>query len=873
MSKYTGVALDAMFFEKPLYYEHKVISNLEELNAENAKNSKELNKNFQNISNVLDKSSEQIISSIQDEMTKARIQSAIENERLARGIAETNYKLLEVAIGIDGLSDIVRFGNENIVKAINQNSEQIIDGLSYLNGTLNQIDNRLEMVNNSLNLISNQLQTLIEKISRPNETQALELADQARINLSLNKKERALKVTKNALELSNGTSITVLAYHILTLSLFDDEESKKELVETYRDYVNLVSFKLSDYQSDEATILQEIENTLYPVMAVIGNNFLNSETLLLSQKLYGALYESRPKTDKILEKPLLSYTTLELINSPNRLRELHWSLLLNEYVTQKNSLNIYIAYINDLAKSKVLIKNELMILAVKNFYKEGFLYAVTIDALAGNSDKELHTALKVILSLLPVDIIEIDPKTCWALKVFAKEHNIKINEELQKKFEETKKIIAQEVEENYLNDFNNTQTKIKKFEEETKKKAENITQEHTKTLAKKMQEWEKYNKAIDDKGYDKKLSDAKKELEKLKDKVSNNNETFKELGGSCCIILGIGYAISWFIDGEIGDGLVVLFIVTPVLYWIAYFVGAIIDWIVKSIREARIETLKIEISNYKKELAKKYNITNLKNNLSKPYNQKIDNLQKELSEFIEKHLNELNLKFTHLINIYLPQKSELFTSSKNIKEIIDKKILDSFIANKRPNDLKSKYSAILNFSSHKTNIKKFEPIDLDKLATEYYIKYKIEKEKEPTPKEIIEWLESIAENGDAKAQFLIGSIYYIGDEDYGISADQQKALYWYTKAANNDIADAQCLVGEYYRQKNEFVEALKWYEKAKDLGHPSGKYNYGLIKYGLIKYAKIQSPEELEKAIFWIKEARDDGLQTAKEFIEKEGLE
>ena len=824
-------ALQVAFFDKPPYYEHEVLANLEELSLANSKGAKELNRNFQAISKSIDNSSEKIVSSIQDEMTQARIQSAIENERLARGIAETNYQLLEVASGIDELSDVVRYGNESIVEAINQSSEQIVNGLLNLDRSLSQIDYRIQMVNSSLNIISNQLQTLIEKISKPNETEALELADQARINLSLNKKERALKVTKNALELSNGTSIIVLAYHILTLSLFDDEESKKELAEAYDDYVNLVSFKLTDKQSDETTVLQEVDSTLYPVMATVGYN-LSDNIMLLTQKLYTALYENRAKTDNTLKKPLFSSVALEMITHPNRLRELHWSLLLNEYVIKKQSLKDYIAYIVALAKSKVLIKNELMILAVKNFYQEGLLYSAVIDALAGNNDENLNNVLKVILSLLPQDVIDIDYKTYWALRSFAQEYNIKVNELLEEKFANAKDGISKYAKENYINYFNNLQQKMSGFEEEIVPKIETIKKEHKEISNKYMAEWEKHNKKIEKKGYSEKLKNVKYRLNGFY-KPEYNNKVFQEIGIALGLI--IAFISSFFTSGVNNIG-IMQFLWLILVYSVAgWFIGKIVGWLIDKIRETIKSILWKKISYYEMQLAKKYNIKSLKEELDEPYNQKTDNLLNQLNNFREKCINDLEVKLSLLIYSYIPlQTEQLATPLETIKESIEYKMLDNFIANKRPNDLKYQYNTTQSSKTNKTTLNKYEKIDTEKLAIEYIAKYKTaHNNQEPTEDKLIEWLEKEFAQNDSKVQYLLGTIYESVYKGSNLKSDKEKASSWYEKACNNGIASAcyNLALDNFEGQgvEQNYQKALELFTKACDMGHVSACRNLAIM--------------------------------------------
>ena len=52
-----------------------------------------------------------------------------------------------------------------------------------------------------------------------------------------------------------------------------------------------------------------------------------------------------------------------------------------------------------------------------------------------------------------------------------------------------------------------------------------------------------------------------------------------------------------------------------------------------------------------------------------------------------------------------------------------------------------------------------------------------------------------AEQGDAKAQFNLGGMYYIGQD---VPQDADEAVKWWRKAAEQGNADAQALLGLMY---------------------------------------------------------------------------
>ena len=65
----------------------------------------------------------------------------------------------------------------------------------------------------------------------------------------------------------------------------------------------------------------------------------------------------------------------------------------------------------------------------------------------------------------------------------------------------------------------------------------------------------------------------------------------------------------------------------------------------------------------------------------------------------------------------------------------------------------------------------------------------------------------LANQGDAKAQYSLGSIY---DEGDGVPEDNARAIMWYTKAANQGDEDAQynlTLIGD----EQDETKAVGWH--------------------------------------------------------------
>jgi len=78
----------------------------------------------------------------------------------------------------------------------------------------------------------------------------------------------------------------------------------------------------------------------------------------------------------------------------------------------------------------------------------------------------------------------------------------------------------------------------------------------------------------------------------------------------------------------------------------------------------------------------------------------------------------------------------------------------------------------------------------------------------------------LAKNGDAKAQYNVGLMYANGE---GGQKDVRKAMVWYEKAAQQDLASAQYNLATLYHAAGEldphaYEKAAYWYEKAANNG-------------------------------------------------------
>ena len=85
-----------------------------------------------------------------------------------------------------------------------------------------------------------------------------------------------------------------------------------------------------------------------------------------------------------------------------------------------------------------------------------------------------------------------------------------------------------------------------------------------------------------------------------------------------------------------------------------------------------------------------------------------------------------------------------------------------------------------------------------------------------------------AEQGDAGAQYNLGSCYAMGE---GVVKDEAEAVKWLRKAAEQGHSDAQYNLGRCYYSgegvEKDILEAVKWLRMAAEQGHLTAQNNLG----------------------------------------------
>jgi TPR repeat protein len=90
-----------------------------------------------------------------------------------------------------------------------------------------------------------------------------------------------------------------------------------------------------------------------------------------------------------------------------------------------------------------------------------------------------------------------------------------------------------------------------------------------------------------------------------------------------------------------------------------------------------------------------------------------------------------------------------------------------------------------------------------------------------------EW-RTLADQGDADAQFNLGQAYKLGR---GVPADLGSAQSWYEKAAAKGHEQAQANLGLILFQKGDRAKAMPWIRKAADAGDPRAQYVLGTAMF------------------------------------------
>jgi TPR repeat protein len=126
--------------------------------------------------------------------------------------------------------------------------------------------------------------------------------------------------------------------------------------------------------------------------------------------------------------------------------------------------------------------------------------------------------------------------------------------------------------------------------------------------------------------------------------------------------------------------------------------------------------------------------------------------------------------------------------------------------------------------------------------------------------EAVEWYRKAADQGNAKGQFKLGTMY---EDGQGVYQDYIEAAKLYRKAADQGDASAQYNLGLFYTDSRgvlqDYAEAAKWFRKAAEQGDSSSQFNLGLL-YSRGRGVSVDYAE----AAKWYRKAAEQGHATAQ---------
>lgn len=123
----------------------------------------------------------------------------------------------------------------------------------------------------------------------------------------------------------------------------------------------------------------------------------------------------------------------------------------------------------------------------------------------------------------------------------------------------------------------------------------------------------------------------------------------------------------------------------------------------------------------------------------------------------------------------------------------------------------------------------------------------------------VAWYSKAAEQGDAHGQYILGLMYFDGR---GVPQDDRQAQAWYRKAAEQGYASAQVNLGLMHVSgrggAKDDVQAVVWLRKAADQANPYGQHGLGLM-YMVGRGV----PKDSELAYFWFLLSSAQGYKEA----------
>ncbi len=130
-------------------------------------------------------------------------------------------------------------------------------------------------------------------------------------------------------------------------------------------------------------------------------------------------------------------------------------------------------------------------------------------------------------------------------------------------------------------------------------------------------------------------------------------------------------------------------------------------------------------------------------------------------------------------------------------------------------------------------------------------------------KKAYEIYQSLAQEGDAKAQYNLGLMYASGD---GVKYDLAQAANWYKKSADLGYKEAQYALAVMIFNKEietlDYTQAIKWYQAAATQGHLKSQENLGILFY---RGDAIE--QDINSSIYWFQLAANQNSSEAQQYL------
>ena len=92
----------------------------------------------------------------------------------------------------------------------------------------------------------------------------------------------------------------------------------------------------------------------------------------------------------------------------------------------------------------------------------------------------------------------------------------------------------------------------------------------------------------------------------------------------------------------------------------------------------------------------------------------------------------------------------------------------------------------------------------------------------------LRWYKSSSEQDNPYGSYKCGFLYYYG---LGVGEDEEIALSYFLKAADDDMAESYFYIGQIYCNKEDYQKAFMWFEKSAEAGYYSGMDGLGGLYY------------------------------------------